>query len=43
MEKKPYTPPTVTEHGDAVKKTNGMGGKYWEIMAPRVTWEGRDE
>jgi hypothetical protein len=30
MEKKPYTPPTVTEQGNAVKETRGLGGKYWE-------------
>jgi hypothetical protein len=29
-EKKPYTPPTVTEHGDAVQQTRGMGGKFFE-------------
>jgi hypothetical protein len=30
MEKKPYTPPTITEQGNAVHQTRGMGGKYWE-------------
>jgi hypothetical protein len=30
--KKPYAAPTVTEHGNAVKKTRGIGGKYWEPM-----------
>jgi hypothetical protein len=32
QEKKPYAPPTVTEHGNAVKKTLGIGGKYWETV-----------
>lgn len=35
MEKKPYTPPTITEHGDAVKQTKGFGGEYWEVRSPR--------
>ena len=35
MEKKPYTPPTITEHGDAVKQTKGFGGEYWEMLTPR--------
>jgi hypothetical protein len=33
--KKTYTPPTVTEHGDVVKQTTGMGGKYLEFMSPK--------
>ena len=37
MEKKPYTPPTITEHGDAVKVTKGFGGEFWEMMTPRTT------
>jgi hypothetical protein len=37
MEKKPYTPPTITEHGDAVKQTTGFGGRYWEVMSSRYT------
>lgn len=37
MQKKPYTPPTITEHGDAVKGTRGFGGDYWETMSPRPT------
>jgi hypothetical protein len=32
MEKKPYTPPTLTEHGDAVQQTRGFSGKYWETL-----------
>ena len=35
MEKKTYPPPTITEHGDAVKQTKGFGGPYWEMMSPR--------
>jgi hypothetical protein len=31
MEKKPYSPPTVTDHGDAVEKTKGISGKSWEM------------
>jgi hypothetical protein len=31
-EKKPYVAPTVTEHGNAVKQTLGMTGKYWEPL-----------
>lgn len=37
MEKKPYTPPTITVHGDAVKETKGFGGEYWEIMSAKNT------
>ena len=37
MEKKPYTPPTITEHGDAVKETKGFGGDFWEIMSRKPT------
>lgn len=43
MEKKPYTPPTITEHGDAVKQTKGFGGPYWEMMSPRPTSEVEDD
>jgi hypothetical protein len=35
-QKKPYTPPTLTEHGDVVEQTRGTGGKYWEILLPKV-------
>jgi hypothetical protein len=34
-DRKPYSPPTITEHGDAVKQTRGLGGKYWELPMPR--------
>lgn len=37
MDKKPYTPPTITEHGDAVKETKGFGGHIWEALSPRQT------
>jgi hypothetical protein len=37
MEKKPYVPPTVTEHGNAVKKTLGIGGKYYEPLMNKLT------
>lgn len=36
MQKKPYTPPTITEHGNVVKATNGLGGKYWEMYANKM-------
>jgi hypothetical protein len=39
MEKKPYTPPTITEHGSAVNETKGFGGEYWEMMNPRPSSE----
>jgi hypothetical protein len=31
MDKKPYSPPTVTELGDAVEKTKGVSGRNWEF------------
>ena len=37
MEKKAYTPPTITEHGDAVKETKGFGGEFWEVMSAKNT------
>jgi hypothetical protein len=40
--KKPYAAPTVTEHGNAVKKTRGIGGKYWEPMINQ-SWPVREE
>jgi hypothetical protein len=30
MERKPYSPPTVTDHGNVVEKTKGWGGDWWE-------------
>ena len=35
-EKKPYTAPTVTEHGNAVEATKGFGGKFFEVMSSKV-------
>lgn len=29
--KKPYSAPTITDHGDAVEKTTGLCGDIWEI------------
>jgi len=40
MQKKPYVPPTITEHGNVVKETKGMGGKYWEPYSPKMFDEG---
>jgi hypothetical protein len=37
MEKKPYTPPTITEHGNAVQETKGFGGTNWEVMSARLS------
>lgn len=39
MEKKPYSPPTVTQQGNAVEQTNGFGGRYWELVALRMSPE----
>ena len=36
MEKKPYTPPTITEHGNAITATKGFGGEYWEMMSTKI-------
>jgi hypothetical protein len=36
MEKKPYAPPAVTQHGKAVEQTKGLGGKYLETLMPKV-------
>ncbi len=30
-EKKPYTPPTLTEYGKVEKETKGLGGSMWEV------------
>jgi hypothetical protein len=35
MEKKAYTPPTITEQGPVVEQTKGLGGKYWEFLNPK--------
>jgi hypothetical protein len=39
-ERKPYTPPTVNTHGDAVKQTTGFGGRFWEVLVPRPVQHG---
>lgn len=36
MDKKPYTVPTVTEHGKAVEQTKGVGGRFFESLMPKV-------
>lgn len=30
--KQPYTTPTLTDHGDAVKQTKGIHGRHWEFI-----------
>jgi len=35
MAKKPYTPPTVTDHGSVVEKTKGTIGTSVEFMGWR--------
>jgi hypothetical protein len=32
MEKKPYTPPTITKFGKIVEETKGYGGVMWELQ-----------
>lgn len=39
MEKKPYTPPTLTDHGAVVEKTKGLMGFTWEYMGRRTVEE----
>jgi len=34
-QKKPYTPPTLTEHGKVEKETKGLGGNTWEVYGAR--------
>lgn len=36
MEKKPYSAPTITEHGKAVEQTQGVGGKLWEPFMTKL-------
>lgn len=47
MEKKPYTPPTITEHGKVVEQTKGMGGEIWESLNPKyfsdIDWPPEDD
>lgn len=39
MEKKPYTPPTLTDHGTVTEKTMGVAGFTWEYMGIRIVAE----
>lgn len=32
MSRKPYIKPTVTDLGNVVKETKGIGGKCWEVF-----------
>ena len=34
-QKKTYTPPTVTDHGEITKKTQGLIGTVYEIFGTR--------
>lgn len=38
MQKKPYAPPKLTDHGSVVKQTKGMGADAYETMG-RDVWE----
>jgi hypothetical protein len=40
--KKQYTPPTLTDHGNAVEKTRGCGGSYLEMEDWRTAGSGVD-
>lgn len=31
MQKKSYSAPTITEHGNAIEQTKGMAGAAWEM------------
>ncbi|CAN5616065.1 hypothetical protein BH23GEM10_BH23GEM10_17950 [soil metagenome] len=33
-QKKTYTAPTVTEHGNGTEETKGLGGEFWEYLNP---------
>lgn len=35
-QKKPYTPPTLTEYGKVEEETKGLGGNTWEVYGARV-------
>ncbi|MEX0907867.1 MAG: lasso RiPP family leader peptide-containing protein [Gemmatimonadota bacterium] len=37
MEKKPYAPPTITEHGNVVEQTRGVGGDAWELYSTKLS------
>ena len=34
--KKTYTPPTITDHGEVTKKTQGVVGTSWEAYGKRT-------
>ena len=39
-QKKPYTPPTLTNFGNVVDKTKGFGGESYENYMPKPwIWE----
>jgi hypothetical protein len=33
--KKMYSPPTITNFGDVITKTQGLGGDVWECLMPK--------
>jgi hypothetical protein len=35
-QKKPYTPPTVTDHGEVIKKTQGLVSTAYETFGHRA-------
>ncbi len=39
QEKKPYTPPTLTEYGKVEKETKGLAGSLWEVYGQRPSDE----
>jgi hypothetical protein len=38
-QKKPYTPPTITDHGDVTKKTQGLVSTAYETYGRRAWHE----
>jgi len=40
-EKKPYSPPTITDHGDAVEETKGFCGELYEYQS-NAPWVDHD-
>jgi len=41
-QKKPYTPPTLTEYGKVEKETRGIAGTDWEVYGSRQLGTGGD-
>ena len=39
-QKKPYTPPTVTDHGEITKKTEGLVSTSFETFGHRMVRDG---